>query len=116
MEPAMRRKVWTVAVVLSGLVLLSVGLVVLLLSGGLGKLDASKVRAGEGVAAYLGDPPDRAAFEKAVMGRSTREITEMLGAPDRVLNERNLAWEYRYEKAAKVLLYIRDDHVVRIEW
>lgn len=77
---------------------------------------------------YLRDPVNRKAFEQAVMGKSTREVTEMLGPPSRVMNnlDAGQGWVYEtppvtaYQKSKKqagnVILILRSDHVSQIVW
>lgn len=80
------------------------------------------------VRSYLRDPINRKAFEQVVMGKSTREVTEMLGPPSRVMNnlDAGLGWVYEtppvtaYQKskrqAGNVILILRSDHVAQIVW
>jgi hypothetical protein len=106
-----------VAIVL-GLALVGAPAVVLI--QGCGKsatTDPSKPGGKADVKAYLKEPVNKPEFEKAVMGRSTREITEMLGAPVDVYQvTQGIEWRYPVEKQQQVILIIRDDHVIKVSW
>lgn len=74
---------------------------------------------------YLRDPVNKDAFRAAMMGRSTREVTKMLGAPKWVLNNPDvgLGWGYPVNLSpdgkkwsSSVILMIRNDHVTEITW
>jgi hypothetical protein len=72
------------------------------------------------VKGYLkADPIDKKAFEAAILGRSTREVSEMLGTPTQVLNgEKRTGWEYPINphKQSGVIVFFRDDKAVQIDW
>ena len=59
---------------------------------------------------------DKKGFEASVLGKTTREITDQLGAPKQVMNGGNLAWVYPTANSSGVILVFRDDHVVEVQW
>lgn len=69
------------------------------------------------VKSYLNTPVNKPAFEKAILGRSTREVTDMLGPPKSVVRgEKSLGWVYRSSKGESVILMIDNDRVSQVDW
>lgn len=86
------------------------------LVSGCGQSGATKPSASNPKGYLQTDPVDKKGFESAVLGRTTREITELLGPPKEVLNERTLGWVYSVPNTSSVILLFRDDKVVEVDW
>jgi hypothetical protein len=72
---------------------------------------------------YLRDPVNKKAFEAAVMGKSTREVTELLGPPDQVLHNPDLGLEWIYHLnrspdgkkwTGYFILIVGNDHITAV--
>lgn len=99
---------------------LTVFVALLAIGCGKSKETSSTESSGENAKALLKDPISRADFEKAVLGRSTREITELLGPPLHVVTgEKTTGWQYRpnaENSRSGAILIFREDRVVKVDW
>jgi hypothetical protein len=77
------------------------------------------------VKSYLSHPVNKPAFEKAVLGRSTKEINDLLGPPAQSENSSGgLGWVYHYtaernlkdKSLSTVVLLFQNNAVYKVLW